>query len=646
MRTTVTVEGRQLYEFDGFLLDADKRLLFGENGEVVSLMPKALEILFYLVQRAGTVVEKDELMSAIWPDTIVEENNLTQNISALRRILGEKHRENRFIATVPGRGYKFVANVRVLDGSNLSVSKLDEVERDPTYSTSDTTSRVTPQEHGLPDLPNSGRRWLIGLAFLVLLGVGTVGFLIWTENSPNTDSAPIRSLAVLPFKPLVSENRDESMEFGMADALISKLSGGYQISVRPLATVRRFTSIEQDPVEAGRLLGVDAVLDGGIQLADDRVRISAKLLRVSDGKQLWAGQYDERSTDIFTLQDSISARVASALRATLGSRTTKNYTDDLEAYQLFSKGKFHSARLVLPEVQKGIAYFEQAIAIDPSYALAYVELADTYRSMVLTNDARPREVVPKAKTYALKAVELDSSLSEAHTALAVISFWYDFDPERAERHHLRALELDPNSSQSHFAYAHLLSNTGRHDKALLEIKRARELDPVSLVTNALEGQILFFAGKDDEALRVLTATAEMDKNFWLAPLFMSRIYLKKGMLDEAVESATTAAELTRGNSEAIATVGYAHAVAGRIDAARGVIRELENRSATRYVPSYGLAAIYSALGERDKALDLLETSFAERDALMVFLKVDLKWDNMRSEPRFVELMRQMNFTEK
>ena len=631
MRNWVTGARQQRYEFEGFLLDADKRLLYASDSEVVPLMPKALDILLYLVQRAGTVVEKDELMSAIWPDTIVEENNLTQNISALRRALGEKHRENRYIATVPGRGYKFVADVVLRDAAS-DLSDVNTVREDSAH----TADVVTPEQPVV-----WRRRWLIGLAVLVLLGLGTLGFLLSSENRSANDG--IRTLAVLPFKPLVSENRDESMEFGMADTLIAKLNGGYQITVRPLATVRRFASLEQDPVEAGRILGVDAVLDGGIQIANDRVRISAKLLRVSDGKQLWAEQYDERSTDIFTLQDSISERVASALQATLGNRRVKNYTSSLEAYQLFSKGKLHRSRLILPEVQKGIAYFEQAIAADPSYALAYVELATAYRAMVLTNDARPGDVVPKAKAYALKAIELDSSLAEAHTALAIISFWYDFDPESAELHHLRALELDPNSSDSRFAYAHFLSNTGRHERALAEVKRARELDQVSLVTNALEGQVLFFAGKDDEALRVLTATAEMDKTFWLPPLFMTRIYLKRGMWEEALAAATTASELSRGNSEAVATVGVTHAMAGRTEAARSVIRELEDRRPTRYVPSYGLAAIHEALGERETALGLLEKAFSERDALMMFLKVDPKWDKLRSEPRFIELMRRMNF---
>ncbi len=388
---------------------------------------------------------------------------------------------------------------------------------------------------------------------------------------------------------------------GMADSMIAKLSTG-DVRVRPLAAVRRYNAVDQDPVIAGRELGVEAVLDGSIQLANDRVRISAKLIRVSDGKQLWAGQYNEESADIFGLQDSISERVASALQIALGEKARKNYTDSVEAYQLFSRGKFHASRLILPEVQKGISYYEQAIAVDPNYAMAYVELTNVYRAMVLTNDARPNDVMPKAIAAAQRAVELDSELAEAHNALAFIAFWYEFDPRRAEQHHLRALELDPNSSQSHFGYAHLLSNIGRHNEAIAEIKRAREIDPVSLVTNALEGQILFFAGRDDEALSVLKATEEMDRNFWLVPLFMSRSFIKKGMWDEAIASAERARDLSHGNAEAMATIAYVQAKAGRIAEARNILGELEERAKTRYVPTYGIAAVYYALGEREEAI--------------------------------------------
>ncbi len=623
---------RQVYEFEGFLLDAGKRLLIREDAEVVPLMPKALDILLHLVQRAGTVVEKDELMSSIWPDTIVEENNLTQNISALRRVLGEKHRENRFIATVPGRGYKFVAAVSKSNGVN----------------TPDVPEAADLGERAMPDAARDNRETLASrprplfliVAAIVVVSVGA-GFFILTGDRTAPVDGKISSLAVLPFKPLVTENRDESMELGMTDTLISKLSGG-DVAVRPLAAVRRFGLIDQDPVAAGRALGVEAVMDGSIQIANDRVRVSAKLIRVSDGRQLWADQFNEKAADIFELQDSISERVATALRTTLGTSNKRNYTDSLEAYQLYAKGKFHAARLVLPEVQKGIAYFEQAIAVDPAYALAYVELANAHRTMVMTNDARPGDVMPKAKAAAVKAVELDETLAEAHNALAMTAFWYDFDRVTAEKHHLRAAELDSRSVQARFAYAHLLSNTGRHTEAITEIKRALELEPVSLVTNALHGQILHFAGSDEEALRVLRATGEMEPNFWLVPLFMSRIYLKQGAWDDAIAAAEKARDSSGGNSEAVATIGFAHAMAGRTREARAVLRELEERSKSRYVSAYSLAQIPAALGDTGKALDRLEAGFENRDVLMMFLKVDGKWDSMRSEPRFADLIRRMH----
>lgn len=262
--------------------------------------------------------------------------------------------------------------------------------------------------------------------------------------------------------------------------------------------------------------------------------------------------------------------------------------------------------------------------------------------MVLTNDARPNDVMPRAKDAASRAIEIDDKLAEAHNALAISSFWYDFDPQAAERSHRRALDLDPNSPQTRFGYAHFLSNVGRHDEALAEIRRARELDPVNLVTNALEGQILFFAGKDNEALKTLEDTAEMDPNFWLVPLFISRIYLKKQMWNEAIAASTLAKDLSQGNSEAIATIAYAHAKAGRTAEARAILRELEERAKTRYVSTYGLAAIRCALGEHKRSLELLERSFLERDALMAFLKVDLKWEEIRSEPEFAQLLQRMN----
>lgn len=626
---------RQVYEFEGFSLDAGKRLLVREDAEVVPLMPKAFDILLHLVQRAGTVVEKDELMSSIWPDTIVEENNLTQNISALRRVLGEKHRENRFIATVPGRGYKFVA--AVIKSNGINIEPLADHQRP--VDLAERPIPVTADDIGETPAKRPRPLFLI-VAAIVVVSVGA-GFFILTGDRTTTVDGEISSLAVLPFKPLVAENRDESMELGMTDTLISKLSGG-EVAVRPLAAVRRFGLIDQDPVAAGRALGVEAVMDGSIQIANDRVRVSAKLIRVSDGRQLWADQFNEKAADIFELQDSISERVAAALRTKLGTANKRNYTESLEAYQLYAKGKFHTARLVLPEVQKGIAYFEQAIAADPAYALAYVELAIAYRAMVMTNDARPGDVMPKAKAAAVKAVELDDTLAEAHNALAMTAFWYDFDPSTAEKHHLRAIELNPRSPQARFAYAHLLSNTGRHAEAISEIRRALELEPVSLVTNALHGQILHFAGNDEEALRVLRATGEMEPNFWLVPLFISRIHLKQGAWDEAIAAAEKARDLSGGNSEAIATIGFAHAMAGRTIEARVVLRELEERSKSRYVSAYSLAQIHAALGDKEKALDLLETGFENRDVLMMFLRVEGKWDSIRSEPRFADLIRKMH----
>ncbi len=615
---------KQVYEFEKFRLHAGKRLLF-TDGEPVALMPKALEILLYLVKKAGTVAEKDELMAAIWPDTAVEENNLTQNISALRRALGEKHRENRFIATVPGRGYKFVAEVR----------EVEEVEVDAA-GPEDLTAKLPHRS-----ISDNKPRLVISLAAIFLI-IAATGYLFYQQTS-GPEPRSIRSIAILPFKPITADNRDEALETGMADTLIMKLSGGGDLKVRPLAAVRRYASTEQDPSEAGRQLGVESVLDGGVQISGGRVRVSAKLIRSVDGRQLWAEQFDEPLGDIFSVQDSISKRVADALRISLANGSDRPSTNNVEAYRLFLRGRLHASRLILPEVQKGISFYEQAIAIDPAYALAYAELANAYRAMVLTNDAPSMEVMPKATAAAARAVALDENLVDAWIALASGEFWYKWDWEASEKAYLRAIELDNTNAPAHAFYAHLLSNTGRHGEALTEIKRARELDQLNLFIHILEGQILSLAGRNDESIQKLRSTINLDPEFWLAHLFIARTYMIKGMWSEAIAAATRAKEITNGNSEATGTVGYLLAKSGQTEGARKCLVDLESRAKTGFAPAYAIAQIHLGLGDKQKALDHLERSFDQREALLVFLKVEPRWDELHSEPRFIALMKRMGF---
>ena len=624
MRAVANEAGNRVYVFEGFTLDAAKRLVFDPQGTPVPLMPKAFEILLYLVTNSQTVVDKDELMAAVWPDTIVEENNLTQNISAVRKALGEKHRENRFIATVPGRGYKFVAGVN--------------------ESRVGTSTSVADVLLGAParDDPVRKRPLLIASAVLLLVGLVSVGFVFWTARS-ESEVMQIRSVAVLPFKPLASDRRDESLELGMADTLIMKLGSDELVAVRPLSSVRRFTALDQDPIAAGKMVNVDAVLEGSIQTADDRIRVSVKLLRVADSKQIWSGKFDEKLTDIFTVQDSIARRVAEALNIRLGRSAEKSLTENVEAYQLYMRGKLHARRLVRSEVEKGIGYYEEALKIDPKFAQVYVEIAIAYRALILTGDSPPLEMMPKAKAAVDKALELDDTLAEAWSSRAVCDFWYDWNWRAAEANHLRAIELDPYSLQSRLFYAHLLSNLGRHDEALEQVRKARERDPVSLLANAIEGQVLFFAGQNETSAKVLNSTIDMDPNFWLAHLFISRVHLRNGDYDQMVRSAERAAELSGGNAEALATAAYGHARAGRPAEVRRILTELESRAKSRYVPSYAFAQVYAGLGDRESVLYQLEKAFTERDALMVFLKIDPKWDEFRTDPRFIELMKKMNF---
>jgi serine/threonine-protein kinase len=351
-------------------------------------------------------------------------------------------------------------------------------------------------------------------------------------------------------------------------------------------------------------------------------------------------------TDVIAVQNEIAQAVAQKFKVQLtasdSNRLRKRYTDNTEAYQLFMRGRFHVFKLTPPEIQQGIANFQQAIDLDPGYALAYAGLADAYRSLAVGSELAPVESLARSKAAANRAVELDDELAEGHAGLGMTLFWGDWDWAGAERQYKRALELNPNDVNAHLFYAHLLSNTGRHAEALEQVKIARELDPLFPFAGALEGQFLLHAGKIDESLDRLRKTFELAPNFWMPHLFAANTYINKGMFSEAIAEARTATALPGSSTYAIALESYALAKSDQKEEANKLLDRMLEISKTRFMPPTHIATAYNGLGDTQKALDWLEKGYAERDPKMAFLKVDQKWNNLRSEPRFAALMKELN----
>ncbi len=623
------------YEFGDFRIDAARRLLLSRKGESIPLTPKVFDTLLYLVEHHGQVRDKDEMMQAIWPDTIVEENNLNQSISALRRALGESRGENRYIATVPGRGYRFVAAVKKAAASE----PMDESESGKTAS----------QAYQSIDSPKNNLR-LILLAGTIIVGLGSAAYFLWPARKTTTapsgptpirSASQVRSIAVLPCKPLVTESRDESLEMGMADTLIVRLSNLREIKVRPISSVRRFSGLDQDPMAAGRELGVESVLDSQIQRWGDRIRVTARLISVRDGRQLWAEQFDEKFTDVFSVQDSISEKVVSALALTLTGdeqrRLTKHYTENADSYQLYINGRFYWEKRTEEGLKKAMEYFGQAIEKDPKYALAYAGLADTYALLGVLHWP-PKEAFPKSKAAALKALQIDELLAEAHAALGHIKVQHDYDWRGAEREYQQAIELNPNYANTRLFYALYLTMMGRFDSGLAEIRRAQELEPSSLFIHLNVGHILYQARRYDEAVDQLKRVLEINPSIDLARSLLGRAYLQKGMHEQAIAEFQ---KLTLPPYSYSGDLGQSYALAGRRKEALKEIANLRELSRQRYVAPYTLALIYASLGDKDDALNWLEKGYEDRSTLLVWIRVDARLDNLRSEPRFKAVVKRM-----
>jgi TolB-like protein/class 3 adenylate cyclase/Tfp pilus assembly protein PilF len=497
--------------------------------------------------------------------------------------------------------------------------------------------------------PAKLRKPLLLTGAILVTSALVIGFWAFShrhsQKVANALSSPEKRIAVLPFKPLVPENRDQVLELGMADSLIAKLSNIREIVVRSLNSVRKYSGLDQDPVAAGRELEVSSVLEGNVQKSGDRIRVSARLINVADGSSLWANTFDEKFTDVFAVQDAISQKVADALALRLSGeenkRLTRRYTENVEAYQLYLTGRYHWNKLTPPEITKSIEFFKKAIELDPTYALAYFGLADAYRSLAPTSEVPSKDTLPQAQAAATKALELDETLAEPHATLAFIHTWYDWDWSAAEREAKRAIELNPNWSFGHIAYAQMLSVTGRSQEAIAEGARAVELDPLSLIINALNGYHLHLARRDDEAIARLKKTLELDSSFWIAHQFLGIAYVEKKMYPEAIAEFSQAVKLSGGNTEPLALNGYVSVLSGDTAKGRAVLQELKSLESQRYVPPSNLALLSYVLGEKDEAFSWLEKAYQDRDIRLCRLKVDSKWDSMRSEPRFVEILKRI-----
>jgi TolB-like protein/Tfp pilus assembly protein PilF len=539
------------------------------DGEVVPLRPKVFDVLLVLVQNSGHILSKDEVMKLVWPNTAVEEGNLARNISTLRSVLGERSREHQYIETIPWRGYRFVANVK-------------EVRDRP--------------------------------------------------------AAPaIDAIAVLPFVNVNANAKSEYLSDGITESLIANLAQLTNLRVTSRNSAFRYKERETDAQTVGRELKVQAVLMGRLAESDDLLSISVELVDTREDRHIWGAQYVRKSAELFAAQETIAREIAEKLRLELTGHEkqllTTRHTQDQEAYVLYLKGRYHFNKLTPEDVQKGVDYFQQAIARDPDYALAYAGLGDCHNYLAQRHEA---------KQAVIKALELDETLGEAHASLGFFRFLYDWDFAGAEEEFKRALMLSPNYAEAHHWYAIYLANLGRQEEADREAKRAVDLDPLSLLMNSTPAMNSYLARQYDEAIEQFKKVIEMEPNFVAARSVLGSVLVQKALYEEAMAEYQKVLELIKGAAvveiSVKAIMAHAYAKWGkRIDA----IRLLDEVIATGTASPYSVAGIYAALGESDSAFECLNKAWEQHDLQLVSLKVDPTLDGVRSDARFANLVRRV-----
>jgi DNA-binding winged helix-turn-helix (wHTH) protein/TolB-like protein/Tfp pilus assembly protein PilF len=621
------------YDFGRFRLKTAERVLLRED-EPVPLTPKVFDILITLVENRGQIVEKDDLMKRVWPTTFVEEGNLTQNVSLLRKALGESAGGAQFIETVPRRGYRFVAPVTETwdDKAQLVQDEGQVVSGNGHPSTAQSLLAEPNARSRFSPLKESPFGFALTGAVIVI-AIGAWIYFSGRSKAGDLGNDPIQSIAVLPFVDEAGDDDAEYINDKIAESLINSLSKLPQLRVVPRSLVAGYKGQSVDPRKVGRELNVRAVVTGKMSRHGDIVTIQADLIDIENVAQIWGQHYDHKLSDVMLVQEDISRDIFENLRLKLNVEEKKQ----LEAYGLYLKGRNAWNKRTADEMQQAIEFFNQAIAINPNYAEAYAGLADCYNMLVVYGSLQPKEGFPKAKEAAMKALDIDENQAEAHSSLAFIKFRWDWDRAETEREFQTAIKMKPGYAPAHQWYSSYLVAVERFDEAIAEAKRTEELEPLSFVASSHLGWIYYLAGKNDEAIEQCKKILDLDPNSFPARRYLGLAYEAKGMYPEAIHEFQTGVKLS-GSPLMLALLGHAYAASGKRTEAQQVLKDLEQLQSQRYVSPYTVAAIYAGLNDQEQAFNWLEKAVAERDIWLMNLKVDPLFAKLRTNRKFTDLL--------
>ncbi len=606
-----------IFEFDSAAGELRKA------GLRVRLPDQSLKILLMLLRRPGAVVTREELRQELWPDgTFVEfDHSLNAALNRLRAALGDSAKSPRFVETLAHRGYRFVGSVQGFPGAATGLS---------------------PGAAEKTHTPNWRKRYGPALA-AGAVGLALTGLLIAHAVGRSTYRGParrIQSLAVLPLENLSRDPEQEYFADGMTEELITELGRMGDLRVISRTSVNQYKHTKKSLQEIARELGVDALVEGAVERSGDHIRVTANLVQVSPEKHLWAESYQRDVRDVLVLQGDIAGAIAREIRVEVRPqaqvRLSRYRPVDPEAHEAYLKGLYFWNQRTEEGLNKGLDYFQKTVELDPNYPQGYAGLADSYAVLGYRGYLPPQEAYPKAKAAAVKALELDEGLADAHTSLAAVTEMYDHDWAGAEKEFQRAIELNPGYANAHHWYALHLDEMGRMEESIAELRQALELDPLSMIINVNLAAVLYHARRYDQAIEQIHRALEIDPNFPLAHKGLGMVYEQKGMYREAIAEYEKSVSPSEGNSfQPSAVLGRAYALAGRRNDALKIVEQLKTLSKREYVDPDGIADVYMALGDKDRALAWLEKKNFHRYGL----RADPRFDALRADPRFQALLR-------